>query len=413
MQWLSKFHIWVSAPWEQIRTSELKTVFNSHVIFTCRFHPLHHNDCQHHADHAHIHHHCHHLPHSSSFIPHASSSVIYRWFVMLHFSKSLNESRWNMMKVEFEIWKSNLGIPHDRSSPRADSRTWRNVGCLTRILLNVTSINYKIHQNTTYFNVLNDSKTLSPTPFLPVWPAVVLPAQPRAASLVARSLAVQVVLVPTLKICTKNVSSSKKKRQIYESPEIPDTSPLHPSFSRKMWGCQQSKWCRLVFNRQFNDSKIFQDFQSAFQAYPSLSDCLGNAQLHQILARCRWRNAVQQLTSVCCSLPSSILVAWMACRSSSFSLASRISPPAPLDQIFLKKITRQTPRLLNHVDENTKGRQKKNYVEARNSWKSDVSLIMKLFHRPNWLAGLQNAAMSIHCPLICTVHCDGRKQTSM
>ena len=53
---------------------------------------------------------------------------------------------------------------------------------------------------------------LSPTPFLPVWPAVVLPAQPRAASLVARSLAVQVVLVPTLKIVYKIGQICDKKR---------------------------------------------------------------------------------------------------------------------------------------------------------------------------------------------------------
>ena len=81
------------------------------------------------------------------------------------------------------------------------------------------------------------------------------------------------------------------------SPGISDTRPLHPSFSRKMWGCQRSKWFRLVFVRQFNDSKIYEDFRSDIQAHASLSDCLGNAQLHQILALSpQWRNAVQQLT---------------------------------------------------------------------------------------------------------------------
>lgn len=106
-QWLPKFHLWVSAPWEQIRTSELKTVFNVHILhvsFTSIVYHLLDNHRQHHADHARLHHCLH--PLHLKFIPHASSSF------MLHFS--------------------NLGIPHDQSSPRADSRTWSgNVGRLT------------------------------------------------------------------------------------------------------------------------------------------------------------------------------------------------------------------------------------------------------------------------------------------
>lgn len=167
----------------------------------------------------------------------------------------------------------------------------------------------RIHQTTLDTNCIQMFSvpticSLSPTPFLPVWPAVVLLAQPRAASLAAKSLAVQVVLVPTL-FCIICEISKKKIMLHFEtcsccSPGISDTRPLHPSFSRKMWGCQRSKWFRLVFVRQFNDSKIYEDFRSDIQAHASLSDCLGNAQLHQILALSpQWRNAVQQLT---CSL---------------------------------------------------------------------------------------------------------------
>ena len=72
----------------------------------------------------------------------------------------------------------------------------------------------RIHQTTLDTNCIQMFSvpticSLSPTPFLPVWPAVVLLAQPRAASLAAKSLAVQVVLVPTLFCIICEISKKK------------------------------------------------------------------------------------------------------------------------------------------------------------------------------------------------------------
>ena len=126
--------------------------------------------------------------------------------------------------------------------------------------------------------------SLSPTPFLRVWPAVVLLAQPRAASLAAKSLAVQVVLVPTLFciICEilkkKTCCILKRVRAVLLGFQTQGL--CIPAFHER---CEAASGPNDFDSFSFDNSMTVRSMRT-FEAHASLSDCLGNAQLHQILA---------------------------------------------------------------------------------------------------------------------------------